>query len=400
MKLKRLPQDFQVEELPVVTPQAGGRFTFYRLTKQGLGTPEAIEAIRRRWNLSQAQIAYGGMKDRHARTVQYLTITDGPNRALRQEHFELVPLGGLPFPYGPRHFRGNRFVIAIRDLSDAAAGAASAALASVQQTGLPNYFDDQRFGSVGESGEFLAESWLKGSHERALWLAIAERNAHDRPGQREEKTLLRELWGRWPEAKAALPKSHARSLVTYLIDHPTDFRGAFARLNRTFRSLAFSAYQSHLWNLWLGAILAELASPGQVFHMPFATAELPMPQELDESQARAFAAWQIPLPSARNELPAGEIAKPIGEILAARGLDWKALRIKHLKYLFFSKGARPARFVPEHATSSVEADDLYPGRKMLRMAFELGKGSYATILVKRITRVQLPVEAPDDLDPV
>jgi tRNA pseudouridine13 synthase len=30
-------------------------------------------------------------------------------------------------------------------------------------------------------------------------------------------------------------------------------------------------------------------------------------------------------------------------------------------------------------------DDLHPGRLALRLAFELPKGSYATILVKRIT---------------
>ena len=43
------------------------------------------------------------------------------------------------------------------------------------------------------------------------------------------------------EAKARLGRSHARSLVTYLVDHPTDFRGAFARLRRDLRSLYFSA---------------------------------------------------------------------------------------------------------------------------------------------------------------
>ena len=30
-------------------------------------------------------------------------------------------------------------------------------------------------------------------------------------------------------------------------------------------------------------------------------------------------------------------------------------------------------------------DELHPGRKAVRLSFELGKGSYATIMVKRIT---------------
>ena len=32
------------------------------------------------------------------------------------------------------------------------------------------YFDDQRFGSVGESGEFIGRAWCLGNYERALWL--------------------------------------------------------------------------------------------------------------------------------------------------------------------------------------------------------------------------------------
>ncbi|MBX6313765.1 MAG: tRNA pseudouridine(13) synthase TruD, partial [Isosphaeraceae bacterium] len=109
MKLKRLPEDFRVEELPNVAGGDQGRHTFYRLTKRGLGTPEAIEAICRRWNLARSQVAYGGLKDRHALTVQYLTIFQGPARPLRETNLELEPLGRLPHPYGPQHFRGNRF---------------------------------------------------------------------------------------------------------------------------------------------------------------------------------------------------------------------------------------------------------------------------------------------------
>ena len=75
MKLKRQPEDFRVEELPLVEGGDRGRFGFYRLTKRGVGTLEAIEEIRRRrWNLSGRQIGYGGLKDRHAVTIQYLTI--------------------------------------------------------------------------------------------------------------------------------------------------------------------------------------------------------------------------------------------------------------------------------------------------------------------------------------
>src|SRR5262249_54005084 len=150
-----------------------GPFVLYRLTKRGLGTIEAVEAICRRWKLPGRSVSYGGLKDRHAVTTQYLTIREGPERALRESSLELEPLGRIARPYGPNLFRGNRFKVVIRDLSSEAAGRALQAVAQLPRDGLPNYFDDQRFGSVGLSGGFVARAWLVGDHEEALRLAIA-----------------------------------------------------------------------------------------------------------------------------------------------------------------------------------------------------------------------------------
>src|SRR5262249_22765103 len=117
MKLKRLPEDFRVEELPIAAGGSEGRFVLYRLTKRNLGTLEAIEAICRRWNIAGRRVSYGGLKDRHALTVQYLTIFDGPDAALHQANLDLEPTGRLAHPYGPGHFRGNRFSVVLRDLT-------------------------------------------------------------------------------------------------------------------------------------------------------------------------------------------------------------------------------------------------------------------------------------------
>jgi tRNA pseudouridine13 synthase len=304
MKLKRQPEDFQVEELPIVQPAERGRFGFYRLTKRGLGTLEAVEIIRRRWNLAGRQVSYGGLKDRHALTVQYLTILDGPSQPLREASFELEPVGRLSAPYGPNGFRGNRFVVSLRDLAPDMAERAIAALGEVPRDGLPNYFDDQRFGSVGFDGGFIAHAWLLGDHEKALRLALAESTPMDRPATKAEKEILRETWGDWPAAKARLERSHARSLVTYLVDHPTDFKGAFARLNRDLRSIYFSAFQSHLWNLILGRLIERETRPEQRVLLDFKVAPLPIHRRLDPEQARLMAATRLPLPASRTQLPA------------------------------------------------------------------------------------------------
>src|SRR5918993_1183807 len=385
MKLKRQAEDFQVEELPIVGGGDRGRYTFYRLSKRGLGTLEAIEAICRRWNIAGGRLNYGGLKDRHAVTVQYMTILDGPPREMHQTHFDLEPLGRLAHPYGPAHFRGNRFVVVLRDLTSRAVERGLAALGELPRDGLPNYFDDQRFGSVGFDGGVIPPARVGGDHERALRLAIAEPNASDRPETKVEKEILRELWGRWPEAKARLGRSHARSLVTYLVDHPTDFRGAFARVRRELRSLYFSAFQSHLWNLLLARLIERTTRPEQRILIDFKLASLPIHRGLDPEQAEVLAGWRIPLPAARTPLPEGPARDLALEVVGELGLTWDDIRVRHLKDVFFSKGVRPALYFAETLTHAVAPDELEPGRNKLRLAFDLPKGAYATLVVKRLT---------------
>lgn len=386
MKLKRIAEDFEVRELPLVRGGDRGRFVLYELSKRGLGTLEAIELICRRWDIAGRRVSYGGLKDRHAVTVQYLTIVDGPERELREASFSLVPLGRVEQPYGPAHFRGNRFIVVLRDMSKEAITRALRAVDQLPRDGLPNYFDDQRFGSVGFSGGFIAKAWLAGDHEQALRLAIAEPNPSDRPGTKVEKAILTEFWGNWPAAKARLDRSHARSLVTYLCDHPTDYRGAFARVRRELRSLYFSAYQSYLWNLILGKAIENLTRPEQRVPIEFKVASLPIHRGLDEAQAAKLRECRLPLPASRTPLPAEGLEREAAlKVVAAEGLAWEDIRVKHLKDVFFSKGTRPALFFPENLTTETADDHLHPGKKKLTLGFDLPKGAYATLVVKRVT---------------
>ena len=386
MKLKRIAEDFQVEELPIVVPGNRGRFVFYRLTKRGMGTLEAVEAICRRWNLAGMRLSYGGLKDRHAVTSQYLTIVDGPERELVERSFELIPLGRIDRPYGPALFSGNRFQVVLRDLNTVEVARTLKALGELPRDGLPNYFDDQRFGSVGFSGGFIARAWLAGEHELAFKLAVAEPNPADRPGVKIEKAILQECWGNWPEAKARLERSHARSLVTYLVDHPTDFRGAFARVRRELRSLYFSAYQSFLWNLILGKLIEQTTRPEQRVAIDFKVANLPIHRGLDPDQAAILGACKVPLPASRTPLPPeGPEREAALAVVTGEGFAWENLRVKHLKDVFFSKGTRPALFFTENLSHEVSDDDLAPGKKKISLSFDLPKGAYATLMVKRVT---------------
>ena len=248
MKLRRLPEDFQVEELTQISPD-GGPFAFYRLTKTSIGTPEAVNAIVEKWKMQRKRISYGGLKDRHAVTVQHLTIHNGPRKSLRQNSFELEYLGQVRAPFTPADQDGNRFQLVLRDMTADEIQRAEAAIAQVQSTGLPNYFDDQRFGSLGVSGEWIARAWCLGNWERALWLALADPHVNDPSAEKQQKALLRELWGQWPECQQQLDRSSRRSIVTYMSDKvkvgkDPDYRGALARISVDLRGLYLSAFQS------------------------------------------------------------------------------------------------------------------------------------------------------------
>ena len=368
-----------------MSPAGYGRYAFYRLTKRGLGTLEAVNLICRRWNIAGRRVSYGGLKDRHALTIQYLTVFDGPAASINNAAYSLEHLGRLDHPYRTVDFRGNRFDLVIRDLAGEEARRALELARSLEIDGLPNYFDDQRFGSVGVSGEFIGHAWLKGNAERALELALAEANPSDRSASKVEKSILRDCWGRWPEAKSRLDRSSARSIVTYLVDHPTDFRGAFARMRRELRTLYFSAFQSHLWNLILARSIEHATRPDQRIIVQLKAGPLPFPIRLEPDQTSALRGWTIPLPSSRNALPDGPQRQVIEGVLAGFQLTWSDLRVRHLKDVFFSKGSRPALLFPENLAARILDDEMHRGRKAVRLSFELGKGSYATIMVKRLT---------------
>jgi len=420
MKLKSLPEDFVVEELTDF-PCRGGDQAFYRLEKRSLGTPEAVGAIAARWNLSRRQIAYGGLKDRHAHTLQYLTIQRGPARDLEERSFQLSYLGQADRPYGPKEILGNRFQIVLRSIDASNQPTLESKLKRLSE-GWINYFDDQRFGSLGFSGQFCAQPWCLGDYQRALWLALADPNPHDRPREKEQKEILRKHWGNWPLCKDQLDRSHRRSIVSYLCDHPEDFRKAIGLLRIDLRGLYLSAFQSWIWNRWASGLIEQSVAPslreardsrcGPLWHPVWQSGSVPANTSIQWLQK-----LQLPLPSARqHQWPEGT-EPTLQQVLQPLGLEVRQLRVKFPRDSFFSKGDRAVWIVPsqlEHrffrsVAGNLEASAIPldspidpppsfpaptararanpPRRVDLQLGFTLPRGCYATMLVKQLDGV-------------
>jgi tRNA pseudouridine13 synthase len=383
MKIKAQPDDFHVEEITTVTPSEGS-YALYRLEKRGWSTPDALAALRRRWRVEVRRLSYGGLKDRHAATVQYLTIFHGPRRNLRHHDISVRYLGQTAAPYTSQDIQANHFRLTLRDLPSAGRLAIEQRLGAVAREGVPNYFDDQRFGSVaGADGEFIARLLVQGRFEDALRLALAAPYEHDRAAQKEEKRLLSAHWGDWPRLKDVLPRGHARSLVDYLRVHPGDFRGAVARLRPELRGLYLSAYQSHLWNRMLAAWLRTHLRPEQLRPVMLRLGSVPFHHDLDTEQQRKLAALLLPLPSARLKLedydPRAELVRAV---LAEERLELRQMQIKGIREMFFSRGERAALCLPRDLTHEFASDENHRGRDKLVLGFELPRGCYATLIVK------------------
>jgi tRNA pseudouridine13 synthase len=385
MKLKQLPEDFQVEERTDLRPGTNGAFAFYRMEKRGWSTPDALAAVRRRWKIDVRRLSYGGLKDRHACSVQYLTILHGPRRQLHHQGVTVEYVGQVAKPYTSRDIRTNAFRLTLRDLEPGGRIEVEKTLEEIRRQGVPNYFDDQRFGSVGPSGEFVAKHLIFGRFEEALRLALAAPYQYDRAPQKQEKAILTRRWGDWKTCKAELPRGHARSLVDYLVSHPADFRGALVRMRPELKGLYLSAYQSCLWNRILAQWLKTHCKPDHLRLVDLRLGEAPMHRALEQPVFEALANLTLPLPSARTKLDPGDPRSTIIQaVLAAEGLEMSGMKVKGVRELFFSRGERAALCLPEGLGYEWGEDEKHARRSRLTLSFELPRGSYATLLVKRL----------------
>ena len=378
-RFKDSPDDFRVAEVSDFSIGAGP-FAVYTLRKRNIGTHEALDELRPQ--LGRGAIAFGGLKDKYAVTEQFITVEAGPRKNLRTESAELSYLGQSNLPFDSKDIKANRFEIILRDIGPDAAEQLEAILPAAIDWWTPNYFDEQRFGSVGESGVFMAEHWCRGDYEAALRVALTDPNPHDESNDRNEKRLLAEHWNQWHELPILRdPIRHA--VVSHLAYRPGDFRGAITRIPHGLRSLYLSAFQSAVWNRLLAESIGGRLDGDQLLGFTVAKNHfLLMPT--GREPAAFLADMTLPLPSARQPLPDEQTAQLMADLLTNYNLEYRQLRVKYPRDTFFSKGARPAGFQAVDLHGSADADDRYPSRRKLSLAFDLPRGCYATMFLLRL----------------
>jgi len=152
-RLRVSPTDFEVEEIPAYPPSGQGEHLFLWVEKVGLDTPEAASRLAAALGLDPGEVSWAGLKDRVARTRQWLSVPARVEPALAG----LSPAPELTVLTHARHgnklrsghLRGNRFRIRILDAERPEAVAP--VMERLVAEGLPNAFGEQRFGR-GDTG--------------------------------------------------------------------------------------------------------------------------------------------------------------------------------------------------------------------------------------------------------
>jgi tRNA pseudouridine13 synthase len=180
--LRAGPEDFEVQELPLLEPAEQGEHVWLLIRKRLENTGQVARKLARLAGVPQREIGYAGLKDRNAVTAQWFSVclpggaepdwraieSDNVMVLRRARHHRKLRRGAL---------RGNAFRIRVRDvIGDRTT--LEARLGAVGAGGVPNYFGEQRFGRGG-SNLRAAERLFSGaaarlSHEqRGLALSAA-----------------------------------------------------------------------------------------------------------------------------------------------------------------------------------------------------------------------------------
>ncbi len=381
MRLKTIPEDFLVEE-QIRFPSDGGPYVLYRVQKRGATTLEVQARLARMLRLPLSAISFPALKDRDAVAVQYATVR-GPGPAhLRGPGFTARQVGRSPRPLTPSDLLGNRFVVTVRDLSPSEAGGLGARLSMAAEKGIPHYFDAQRFGSRTESGDFPGRRILRRDAEGALRAVLAEPLVGDPADVRAFKREAAIRWGQWRALLETAPRpSNLRSVLTFLCDHPADFRRALNLVTPRVLSLYLAAYQSFLWNrVAAGYLRARLGVPSGFVEV--AGEMLPLFPALSD---RLPANMAVPLPHHRAVYEDPLLAKVVEDVLRAEALTPADLKPRILRRAYLPRGERRLVLRPADVSASPPApDERFPGRQKVTLTFALPPGSYATLVVRSL----------------
>jgi tRNA pseudouridine13 synthase len=385
MKLKQLPADFIVEEIPDYTVSSvKDEHTIFLLQKQEVDTFDAVRRIAQRLRISLFEIGYAGLKDKHAVARQYISIPTKYNvQGLKMDAMVLTLVGYSRKKIKIGDLVGNRFTITARDIQEEELTDISRRAETIATSGMPNYFDSQRFGSVINK-VFIGKEVVLKQYEKAVKQYLTAYQKSESKRIKDEKRKILFTWNDLTRVRV-YNKAFAVVIKEYL--KTKDWRAAYRKIPAHLREMYVNAYQSFLWNECIKEILKSSVEKKKLYSVEYAIGSLLFFTNLSEQERE-----KIPLTfqTISDQMTISNSEHHfIDRVLAKEGLRLDDFGIEDETGNFFKTRARQVLLIPEDFTIvKPERDELNSkgnvARYKTQVSFSLPKGSYATVVTKRL----------------
>jgi len=386
MRLKRTQNDFRVTELLDDDRLLGdGPFAVYRITKRGLTTFEAADIVAKGAGVERSAVAYAGLKDKDGVTSQIMTVEGGKPVTFRDKSLTIRPVGRAPRAVESTDSKGNSFEIVVRDLEGDDMRRIRVNMLELKRLGIPNYFDDQRFGCLRHGQGFIVRHLLKGEVEMALRALLAAPSRYGHEKVEQFKHGIQQRWGNWEELADYCRGRRGATVFEHLKENPEDFLGAMERgIATRERTIHLFAYQSYLWNQAAAFRIREIVGDEDVAWLPGDAASLPVWREMSEVQRDQLRSFELPLLGPGVELTP-EVEALYKKVFRHEGLPMSAFLELDINGFRPQAEDRPFLVEPEYLRAApAEDDEIYKRRRKMRIRFTLPRGHYATLVCKRL----------------
>lgn len=385
MKLKQLPSDFIVEEIPnIQTSNEKKAHSIHILEKTELDTFEAIHLISKKTNVPLFEIGYAGLKDKHAVTRQYISIpahysiqfknTDKLKLFFVGYYDNKIQIGGL---------KGNNFRIVVRDIKFNKIDRVYEKIKNLSLFGVPNYFDSQRFGSVFNN-EFIGKYLIKKNYEFAVKIFLTRYLKSENLTVKNEKRKILENWSNL-ENVSSKNKVFSKVIKGYLASR--GWLEAYKKIPDNIREIHVNAYQSYLWNECVKEIIRTCINGKKIYSIKYSVGSLYFYKDISsEEQLRIPSVF----PTLSDKVKLTDFDnKIVSKVLSNGKIILQDLDIKSVTGNFFKTRKRTIIVKPENLEISAPEDDELNSingkpQKKFTLSFSLPKGSYATIITKKI----------------
>jgi tRNA pseudouridine13 synthase len=382
MKLRQKPEDFIVEEISSIKPiDKPDGYKIYMLEKTGLETFSLLGYLSKKFRISTRDIGISGMKDKHALTRQYVSMPAKCDvKDYAEKNFALKFLGYANKQIELGDHEQNRFIITVRALRRIDLEKIIPRIESLKQYGVPNYFDSQRFGSAVHK-EFIAKYLLSGDIETAMKIYLT---FYLKTEPKQTKDDKRNIAENWTNLDRVTVNDNRLKVIIEEYKKTKDWLKTYLRINEQIRDMFFKAYQSYIWNEGIKEMLKKYIPANELYPVDYNMGNVlffkRMPTNI--SLPKEFGT----IAGNKNALTSTE-QDFISIVLKKEGIAWERFSSENLAR-FNTKLATNKRETIvrpfDFEISTPEADELNSNASKITLKFSLSKGSYATIITKKI----------------